>query len=111
MTTDEILDILEERFPDAHCELDHRNPFELLIAVVLSAQTTDAAVNKVTPALFEAFPTPESLANANIVNIEEKIKRIGLYRTKARSIQTYERTNIISRCWKKDCKCSKKCMF
>ncbi len=92
MTTDEILDILEERFPDAHCELDHRNPFELLIAVVLSAQTTDAAVNKVTPALFEAFPTPESLANANIVNIEEKIKRIGLYRTKARSIQTLSKS-------------------
>ncbi|MFR4218657.1 MAG: endonuclease III domain-containing protein, partial [[Clostridium] innocuum] len=54
MTTDEILDILEEMFPDAHCELEHKNPFELLVAVVLSAQTTDAAVNKVTPALFEA---------------------------------------------------------
>ena len=48
MTTDEILDILEEMFPDAHCELEHRNAFELLVAVVLSAQTTDAAVNKVT---------------------------------------------------------------
>lgn len=88
MSTDEILDILEEKFPNAHCELDHKNPFELLIAVVLSAQTTDAAVNKVTPALFEAFPTPQALAQANIHDIEEKIKRIGLYRTKARSIQT-----------------------
>lgn len=92
MTTDEILDILEERFPNAHCELDHRNPFELLIAVVLSAQTTDAAVNKVTPSLFESFPTPESLANANIQDIEEKIKRIGLYRTKARSIQALSKS-------------------
>ena len=45
MTTDEILDILEEMFPDAHCELEHRNAFELLVAVVLSAQTTDAAVD------------------------------------------------------------------
>ena len=87
MTTDEILDILEEMFPDAHCELIHRNPFELLVAVVLSAQTTDAAVNKITPALFEAFPTPQDLANADIKDIEDKIRRIGLYRNKARSIQ------------------------
>lgn len=87
MTTDEILDILEEMFPDAHCELIHRNPFELLVAVVLSAQTTDAAVNKITPALFEAFPTPQALANADIKDIEDKIRRIGLYRNKARSIQ------------------------
>ncbi len=87
MTTDEILDILEEMFPDAHCELIHRNPFELLVAVVLSAQTTDAAVNKITPALFEAFPTPQALAEADIKLIEDKIRRIGLYRNKARSIQ------------------------
>lgn len=87
MTTDEILDILEEMFPNAHCELIHRNPFELLVAVVLSAQTTDAAVNKITPALFEAFPTPQALANADIKDIEDKIRRIGLYRNKARSIQ------------------------
>ena len=87
MTTDEILDILEEMFPDAHCELIHRNPFELLVAVVLSAQTTDAAVNKITQALFEAFPTPQDLANADIKDIEDKIRRIGLYRNKARSIQ------------------------
>ncbi len=87
MTTDEILDILEERFPDAHCELNHRNAFELLVAVVLSAQTTDASVNKVTPALFEAFPTPQALGNAELSDIEEKIKRIGLYRNKAKSIK------------------------
>lgn len=87
MTTDEILDTLEDMFPDAHCELIHRNPFELLVAVVLSAQTTDAAVNKITPALFEAFPMPQDLANADIKDIEDKIRRIGLYRNKARSIQ------------------------
>lgn len=87
MTTDEILDILEERFPNAHCELLHKNAFELLVAVVLSAQTTDAAVNKITPALFAAFPTPQALASADIKDIENKIRRIGLYRNKARSIQ------------------------
>ena len=74
MTTDEILDILEEMFPDAHCELEHRNAFELLVAVVLSAQTTDAAVNKVTPALFEAFSTPQAMAEADIHDIEDKIR-------------------------------------
>lgn len=87
MTTDEILDELERRFPNAHCELIHHNAFELIVAVVLSAQTTDEAVNKTTPALFAAFPTPEALANADIKEIEEKIRRIGLYRNKARSIQ------------------------
>lgn len=87
MTTDEILDILAKQFPDAHCELYHKNAFELIIAVVLSAQTTDNAVNKVTPALFEAFPTPLSLANADIKDIEAKLKTIGLYRNKARMIK------------------------
>lgn len=87
MTTDEILDILEAKFPNAHCELIHKNSFELIVAVVLSAQTTDNAVNKITPGLFASFPTPESLAYADISIIEEKIKRIGLYRNKARSIQ------------------------
>lgn len=87
MTTDEILDILADMFPDAHCELTHRNPFELLVAVVLSAQTTDVAVNKITPALFEAFPTPQAMVDADLKDIETKIKKIGLYRTKARSVQ------------------------
>lgn len=96
MTTDEILDILEEMFPDAHCELEHRNAFELLIAVVLSAQTTDAAVNKVTPALFEAFKTPQAMAEADIHDIEDKIRRIGLYRNKARSIQNLSRSLLES---------------
>ena len=96
MTTDEILDILEEMFPDAHCELEHKNPFELLVAVVLSAQTTDAAVNKVTPALFEAFPTPQAMAEAQLQDIEDKIRRIGLYRNKAHSIQNLSRSLLDS---------------
>ncbi len=87
MTTDEILDELERQFPNAHCELLHRNAFELIIAVVLSAQTTDESVNRVTPALFEAFPTPEAMAQADLADIEKLIRRIGLYHNKARSIQ------------------------
>ena len=62
MTSDAILDEMEKLFPDAHCELNHRSPFELLVAVVLSAQTTDASVNRVTPQLFEKFPTPQAMA-------------------------------------------------
>lgn len=94
MTTDEILDILEEMFPNAECELIHKNAFELLIAVVLSAQTTDASVNKITPGLFEAFPTPVALANADIKDIEDKIRRIGLYRNKARSIKALSKALV-----------------
>ena len=62
MDVNMILDILEAEFPEEHGELDYKNPFELLIAVALSAQTTDAAVNKVTPGLFERYPTPQALA-------------------------------------------------
>ena len=87
MKTEEILTTLTAMFPDAHCELNHRNPFELAVAVVLSAQTTDAAVNKVTPQLFERYPDPASLAQAPLSEIESCIQRIGLYRNKARSIQ------------------------
>ena len=94
MTTDEILDNLEEMFPNAACELIHKNAFELLIAVVLSAQTTDASVNKITPGLFEAFPTPQALADADIKDVENKIRRIGLYRNKARSIKELSRALV-----------------
>lgn len=92
MSTDEILDILEVAFPDAHCELLHRNAFELIIAVVLSAQTTDESVNKTTPGLFKVFPTPEALANADNKAVEACIKRIGLYHNKARMIQSLSRS-------------------
>lgn len=87
MTSDEILDILETMYPNAHCELVHKNAFELLVAVVLSAQTTDESVNKVTPVLFERFPTPQALADADLKDIEACIRRIGLYHNKAKSIK------------------------
>ena len=81
-----ILEVLEQMFPDAHVELNHQNTFELLIAVVLSAQTTDVGVNKITPALFKAYPTPYEMMHADITDIEDKIKTIGLYRNKAKNI-------------------------
>lgn len=82
-----ILETLDQMFPNATVELDHKNHFELLIAVVLSAQTTDVAVNKVTPALFNQYPTPYELANAKEQDIEKYIKTIGLYRNKAKNIK------------------------
>ena len=81
-----ILDKLAEAFPDARCELDHENPFQLLIATILSAQTTDKMVNRVTPDLFAAYPDYSSLAVADTGRVEELIRNIGLYRTKAKNI-------------------------
>lgn len=83
----EILDRLGEEYPDADCALDHRNVFELLIAVVLSAQTTDVSVNKVTPGLFEKYPTPQELATADEEDLQEILRRIGMYKTKAKNIK------------------------
>lgn len=71
-------------YPDAKPSLYFRNVFELLVAVTLSAQTTDAAVNRVTPALFERFPTPEAFAFAKPSEIEPYISKLGLYRNKAK---------------------------
>lgn len=87
MKTERILDTLNEMFPNAECELIHHNPFELAVAVVLSAQATDVSVNKVTPALFEKYPTAEVMAQAELKEIEDCIRTIGLYHNKAKSIQ------------------------
>ena len=81
-----ILDTLDQMFPDAHCELNHRNAYELCVAVVLSAQTTDVSVNKATPALFEKYPSAKELASAEQSDVEACIKKIGLYRSKAKNI-------------------------
>ena len=83
---DEIASYLNELYPDAHCELNYDSIFHLLIAVMLSAQTTDISVNKVTPKLFEKYPTPLDLMNADISEIENLIKAIGLYKNKAKNI-------------------------
>lgn len=81
-----LLHALESAYPDAHCELNFSNPHELLIATILSAQSTDAGVNKATPALFRAFPTPSEYAAASPEAIEPYIRTIGLYRNKAKAI-------------------------
>lgn len=88
------LDTMGEMFPHAECELTHENPFELVIAVLLSAQTTDVNVNKVTPQLFEKFKTPEDYLNVPVTEIENVIRSIGLYRTKAKNIQKLCQTLI-----------------
>ncbi|WP_219106599.1 endonuclease III [Austwickia sp. TVS 96-490-7B] len=77
---------LAERYPDAHCELDFANPFQLLVATVLSAQTTDVQVNKVTPALFAAYPDPAALAAADRTALETIIQSTGFFRAKAESL-------------------------
>ena len=82
----EVLDALERMHPEAMCALDHGSEFELLVAVVLSAQTTDVSVNKVTPALFGRYPDPEALAAASQDDVIEIIKTIGLYKTKSANI-------------------------
>lgn len=81
-----VLDILDNTYPDAECALNHGSIFELIIAVVLSAQTTDKSVNLITPELFKKYPDAGSLAKANVSDVEEVIKRIGMYRTKAKNI-------------------------
>jgi endonuclease-3 len=83
-----ILDALKDRFPEAKIELDfsENNAWELLVAVVLSAQSTDAGVNKATPALFKAFPDVHAFAKAAPEDVEPYIKTLGLYRNKAKSI-------------------------
>ncbi len=77
---------LADEYPDAICELDHRNPFELLVATILSAQATDVGVNKATPGLFARFPDPWSLAGVAPEQVEPYVDTIGLYRQKSKSL-------------------------
>src|SRR5690625_949899 len=83
-----ILDALYEHYPNPHCELDHRNAFELLCATILSAQCTDVRVNKVTPELFASYPTPEMMARAPIGELEQLVHSTGFYRNKAKALKT-----------------------
>ncbi|MCY0875253.1 MAG: endonuclease III [Firmicutes bacterium] len=86
VNTEGILAELANLYPDAHCALDHRNPYELLVATILSAQCTDKRVNEVTPRLFAAYPTPEQMAAAPVEAVERLICECGLYKTKAKNI-------------------------
>ena len=85
--TMEMISVIDEMFPDAEAELNYTNPFELTIAVLLSAQTTDVGVNRVTKDLFQRFKTPEDYLSVDVTEIESYIKTIGLYRNKAKNIQ------------------------
>lgn len=81
-----VLDLLESMYPVTKTDLNHSNPFELLVATILSAQCTDERVNKITAALFPAFPTPQALAQASVEEVAAHIRSAGLWRTKARNL-------------------------
>ena len=91
------LALLEKTYPHAHTALEYTDPFNLLIAVILSAQTTDAGVNRVTPILFEKYPTPQALAAAKLSDVEKIIKPTGFFRTKAKSIVNAAKA-LVERC-------------
>jgi len=82
----EVFSRLKKLYPDAHCELNHSNPFELLIATILSAQCTDVRVNMVTPALFKKFPTPTKMAKAKLEDVQEAIKSINFFNNKSKAL-------------------------
>ena len=90
----ELLNDLYEHCPNPHCELVHDNPFELLIATILSAQCTDVRVNKVTPALFDAYPTPEAMAAAPLEDLEDLVRTTGFYRNKSKSLKEASQTIV-----------------
>lgn len=83
----EVLRRLGEAYPDAGCSLNFRNPFEILVAVTLSAQTTDARVNQVTPELFERYPDPEAMSRADDEDLQRIIRPIGMYKNKSKNIK------------------------
>ena len=80
----EVLARLKRLYPDATCSLDYTTPVQLLVATILSAQCTDERVNKVTPALFARFPDARSMANADIIELEELVRSTGFYHNKAK---------------------------
>ncbi len=86
-----VYDLLRAEYPDAHCELDHDNAFQLAVATILSAQTTDVRVNMVTPQLFQRYPDAEALANAQQEDVEEIVRSTGFFRNKARNIIGFAR--------------------
>ncbi|MGC2584289.1 MAG: endonuclease III [Acidobacteriaceae bacterium] len=90
----ELLRRLAAAYPNAECALHHRNPWELLVATILSAQCTDARVNMVTPELFRKFPTPQAFAEASLPPIEEEIRSTGFYHNKAKSISGAAKTIV-----------------
>ena len=90
----EIYQELLKHYPNPRCELNHENPFELLVATILSAQCTDVRVNKVTPALFKAYPTPEAMSEAPLDHLEELVRTTGFFRNKAKSLKEASQTIV-----------------
>ncbi|MEM7414673.1 MAG: endonuclease III [Gemmatimonadota bacterium] len=87
----EIFELLHDEYPDAHCELNFEDPFQLAVATILSAQTTDVRVNMVTPGLFARYPDAGALASAQQEDVEEVVRTTGFYRNKARNIIGFAR--------------------
>jgi len=83
----EIINILKKRYPDAKCSLDFKTPFEMVVAVMLSAQCTDERVNKTTPGIFAKYSSPENFANIDLEELEELIHPCGFYKNKAKNIK------------------------
>lgn len=90
----ETVVLLKEHYPDAHCELDHSNPFQLLVATILSAQCTDQRVNQVTPMLFEEFPDAKAMSEASLDDLERLIGSINFFRNKAKSLKSMSQSLV-----------------
>lgn len=86
IATKDVLRVLEDLYPDAECALLHKNPFELLIATILSAQCTDKRVNELTPRLFTRFPDAHLLSQADVTEVEDLIRECGLFKMKAKNV-------------------------
>jgi len=82
-----VLEKLRELYPDAECALKYKNPFELLVATILSAQSTDKIVNQITPALFKKYPTPAAMADAALPELEESVRSSGFFHNKAKNLK------------------------
>jgi endonuclease-3 len=89
-----VFALLEAEYPEAHCELDYQDPYQLAVATILSAQTTDERVNQVTPELFRKYPDPDSLASADQAEVEAIIRTTGFFRNKARNIIGFARAVV-----------------
>ncbi|WP_413295396.1 endonuclease III [Bdellovibrio sp. HCB185ZH] len=85
---EQTISLLKRYYPDAHCALNHRNPFELLVATVLSAQCTDERVNMVTPALFAKYPTPQAMSKAPLGSLESLVRSTGFFKNKAKNLKS-----------------------
>lgn len=85
--TEKVLEFLDKKYPDAGCSLHYKNPFELLVATILSSQCTDERVNKVTKELFKRYNTPEDFANADLEDLKELVKPTGFFNNKAKNIK------------------------